>query len=124
MARVVVEVVDASDLTPNHGQGSASPFVEVDLDDQKQRTQTKPKDVNPYWNEKLAFNINDLRDLPNKTIDVTVFNDLKGSHDRDHHKNFLGRVRISGVSVPFSESEANVQRYPLDKRGLFFSCQW
>lgn len=119
MARVVVEVVDASDLTPNHGQGSASPFVEVDLDDQKQRTQTKPKDVNPYWNEKLAFNINDLRDLPNKTIDVTVFNDLKGSHDRGHHKNFLGRVRISGVSVPFSESEANVQRYPLDKRGLF-----
>lgn len=119
MARVVVEVVDASDLAPSHGQGSASPFVEVDLDDQKQRTQTKPEDLSPYWNEKLVFNINDLRDLPNKTIDVTVFNDRKGSHGRDHHKNFLGRVRISGVSVPFSESEANVQRYPLDKRGLF-----
>lgn len=119
MARVVVEVVDASDLTPNHGQGSASPFVEVDLDDQKQRTQTKPKDLNPYWNEKLVFNIKDPRDLPSKTIGVTVFNDRKDSHDRGHHKNFLGRVRISGASVPFAESEANVQRYPLDKRGLF-----
>ncbi|KAA8538670.1 hypothetical protein F0562_028278 [Nyssa sinensis] len=54
-------------------------------------------------------------DLPNKTIDVVVYNDRQGGH----HKNFLGRVKISGVSVPFSESEAVVHRYPLDKRGLF-----
>jgi hypothetical protein len=26
---------------------------------QKQRTQTKQKDLNPYWNEKLVFNVND-----------------------------------------------------------------
>ncbi|KAI4332191.1 hypothetical protein L6164_017121 [Bauhinia variegata] len=115
MNKLVVEVLDASDLMPKDGQGSASPFVEVVFDDQQQRTQTKPKDLNPYWNEKLVFNLNDPRDLPNKTIEVTVYNDRRGSH----HKNFLGRVRISGVSVPVSESEANVQRYPLDKRGLF-----
>ncbi|KAL6991421.1 hypothetical protein U1Q18_009533, partial [Sarracenia purpurea var. burkii] len=36
-----------------------------------------------------------------------------------HHNNFLGRVRISGASLPFSEPEAMVQRYPLDKRDLF-----
>ncbi|KAJ4701198.1 C2 domain-containing protein [Melia azedarach] len=117
MAKLVVEVLDASDLMPKDGQGSASPFVEVEFGGQKQRTQTKPKDLNPYWNEKLVFNINNPRDLPNTTIDVTVFNDWKSGHG--HQKNFLGRVRISGVSLPLSESEANVQRYPLDKRGLF-----
>lgn len=114
MTILVVEVLEASDLMPKDGQGSASPFVEIDFDEQRHRTQTKPKDLNPYWNEKLVFGINNPRDLPNQTIEVTVYNDRHGGH----HKNFLGRVRISGVSVT-SESEASVQRYPLDKRGLF-----
>ncbi|KAF7824998.1 FT-interacting protein 1 [Senna tora] len=113
--KLVVEVLDAYDLMPKDGEGSASPFVEVDFDEQLQRTQTKPKDLNPCWNQKLFFNLDDLRDLPNKTIKVVVYDDQRAGHK----KNFLGRVRISGVSVPFSESEANVQRYPLDKRGLF-----
>ncbi|XP_043713254.1 FT-interacting protein 7-like [Telopea speciosissima] len=113
MTKLVVEVLDASDLMPKDGQGSASPFVEVEFDDQRHRTQTKTKDLNPSWNEKLVFNVSDPRNLPNKIIDIVVYNDRKG------HKNFLGRVRISGVSVPNSESEASIQRYPLDKRGLF-----
>ena len=116
MAKLVVEILDASDLMPKDGQGSASPFVEVDFDrKQPMRTQTKHKDLNPVWNEKLVFDIDNPRDLHNRTIDVVVYNDHKGGH----HKNFLGRVRISGASLPPSESEAAVQRYPLDKRGLF-----
>ncbi|XP_068313383.1 multiple C2 domain and transmembrane region protein 6-like [Pyrus communis] len=113
--KLVVEVHDASDLMPKDGDGFASPFVEVDLEGERQRTQTKPKDLNPYWNEKLVFNINDRSHLPHKTFDVVVYNDRQTGH----HKNFLGRVRISGVSVPFSESQATIQRYPLDKRGVF-----
>lgn len=116
MARLVVEVLDAGDLMPKDGQGSASPFVEVELDDQRQRTQTKIKDLNPSWNEKLVFNINNPKDLANKTIEVIVYNE-KGS--QGHNRNFLGRVRISCLSVPLCESEAMVQRYPLDKRGMF-----
>ncbi|KAL6176592.1 hypothetical protein ACLB2K_053225 [Fragaria x ananassa] len=115
MIKLIVEVHDASDLMPKDGDGFASPFVEVDFDQQRQRTQTKPKDLNPYWNEQLVFNVTNPRDLSNNTIDVVVYNDRKSGH----HKNFLGRVRISGVSVPLSESEATLQRYPLDKRGLF-----
>ncbi|XP_009379435.2 FT-interacting protein 7-like [Pyrus x bretschneideri] len=113
--KLVVEVHDASDLMPKDGDGFASPFVEVDLEGERQRTQTKPKDLNPCWNEKLVFNINDRSHLPRKTFDVVVYNDRQTGH----HKNFLGRVRISGVSVPFSESQATIQRYPLDKRGVF-----
>ncbi|KAG5575907.1 hypothetical protein H5410_056041 [Solanum commersonii] len=115
MAKLIVEVLDASDLMPKDGQGSASPFVEVDFDEQRQRTQTKNKDLNPQWNEKLVFNIKNPRDLENQTISVYVYNDQK----QGHHKNFLGRVKISGAFIPFSDSEALVQRYPLDKRGIF-----
>ncbi|KAK6937994.1 Phosphoribosyltransferase C-terminal [Dillenia turbinata] len=115
MAKLVVEVVDASDLMPKDGQGSASPFVEVEFDGQKQKTKTIHKDLNPSWNENFVFNIINPKDLPSKTIDVVVYNDRKNGH----HNNFLGRVRISGVSVPLSESEATINRYPLDKRGLF-----
>lgn len=117
MAKLVVEVLDACDLMPKDGQGSASPFVEIEFDEQRQRTQTKPKDLNPQWNEKLVFPIDDPRDLPNKTIEVVVYNDRKGGV----HHNFLGRVRLSGASVPPPELAAaqQPQRYPLDKRGLF-----
>lgn len=114
MAKLVVEVLDASDLMPKDGHGSASPFVEVEFEEQRHRTSTKHKDLNPYWDEKLVFNIKNPRDLPNKTIDVFVYNDNKHGH-----KNFLGKVRISGMSVPSSEQESMGQRYPLEKRGPF-----
>ncbi|XP_010535240.1 PREDICTED: FT-interacting protein 1-like [Tarenaya hassleriana] len=111
MSKLVVEVVGATDLKARDGEGSASPFAEVDFDDQRQRTQTRHNDLNPHWNEKLLFHIAHPRHLPDKTIQVVVY---------DHpHRKFLGRVRVSGFSVPLSESEATVQRYPLDKRGLF-----
>ncbi|XP_077248722.1 FT-interacting protein 3-like [Tasmannia lanceolata] len=113
--KLSVEVLDASDLMPKDGNGSANPFVEVDFEGQKHRTQTKTKDLSPVWNEKFSFNVTDPNNLPNQTVDVVVYNDRKGGH----HKNFLGRVRISGISIPLSEFEASVQRFPLDKRGLF-----
>ncbi|OMO53986.1 C2 calcium-dependent membrane targeting [Corchorus capsularis] len=127
MSKLVVEVVDAYDLMPKDGQGSASPFVEVEFDEQRQRTLTKLKDLNPCWNQKLVFHVNNPRELAHKTIDVTVYNDRNAAHAHGHgghHNNFLGRVRISGVSVPLASDDDpafihNVQRYPLDKRGLF-----
>lgn len=117
MSKLVVEVVDAYDLMPKDDQGSSSPFVEIEFDGQRQRTQTKHKDLNPSWHESLVFDISQPGDLEYKTIDVTVYNDREGNHG--HHRNFLGRVKISGASVPSSESGSSVQHYPLDKRGLF-----
>lgn len=115
MAKLIIQVIDAADLMPKDGQGSDNPFVEVDYNGQRQRTQTKTRDLYPVWNETLVFNVDEPRNLPFSTIEVTVYNDRKPSQT----KNFLGRVRISGASVPLSETEASVQRYPLDKRGLF-----
>ncbi|KAK4490045.1 hypothetical protein RD792_000699 [Penstemon davidsonii] len=114
-AKLVIEVLDASDLMPKDGNGSANPFVEVEFEEQRQRTSTKTRDLNPNWNEKLVFNIKNPRNISDQTIEVFVYND----NNHGHHKNFLGKVRISGVTVPFSEQESVIQRYPLDKRGLF-----
>ncbi|KAI9084383.1 hypothetical protein K1719_033725 [Acacia pycnantha] len=118
MYKLVVEVLDASDLMPKDGEGSASPFVEVEFDHHKQRTQTKLKDLNPQWNEKLVFDVDDPRDLPNKTIKVVVYNNNRSRADSAGGVNFLGRVIIKGETVSSSESEAFVQRCPLDKRHL------
>ncbi|KAK9095844.1 hypothetical protein Sjap_021341 [Stephania japonica] len=118
MAKLVVEALDASSLMPKDKHGSASAYVEVDFEGQRHRTQTKANDLCPSWNEKLVFNVSDPRRLPNETIEVAVYNDVQSTVHHHNHKSFLGRVRISGVSVCM-ESEAGIQRYPLEKRGIF-----
>ncbi|KAK1275304.1 hypothetical protein QJS04_geneDACA001886 [Acorus gramineus] len=116
--KLIVQVLDACDLMPKDGKGSSNPFVEVEFDGQRHRTQTKLKDLNPSWNETFTFNVLDPSDLPNKTIDVLVYHD-RGPHSHSHSRAFLGRARISGISISPSESESFAQRYPLDKRGMF-----
>ncbi|CAA7400334.1 unnamed protein product [Spirodela intermedia] len=111
--KLAVEVLDACDLIPKDGQGSASAYVEVEFEGQRHRTQTKVKDLNPTWNETLVFNVADPTELPNRTIEVTVYND--GGAGRK----FLGRVRISGTSIAPSAEDAAASRCPLDKRGIF-----
>ncbi|KAL1533836.1 FT-interacting protein 7-like [Salvia divinorum] len=115
MAKLVVEVLDATDLMPKDGHGSASPFVEVEFEGQRKRTSTKHKSLNPTWNEKLVFNVKNPIALSTQSIEVFVYND----NNQGHHRNFLGKVRISGSSVLSSEDQAAPQSYPLDKRGIF-----
>lgn len=112
--KLVVEVVAAHNLMPKDGEGSSSSFVEVEFENQRQRTQVKMRDLNPVWNEKLVFHVNDVADLPYRTIEVNVFNEKRSNTSR----NFLGRVRISGSNIA-REGEEMAQLYTLDKRSLF-----
>ncbi|XP_051142310.1 FT-interacting protein 3 [Andrographis paniculata] len=112
--KLVVEVVAAHNLMPKDGEGSSSPFVEVEFENQRQRTQVKYRDLNPVWNEKLVFHVNDVADLPYRTIEVNVFNEKRSNNSR----NFLGKVRVSGSSIA-REGEEVPQLYTLDKRSLF-----
>ncbi|KAJ4832297.1 FT-interacting protein 4 [Turnera subulata] len=112
--KLVVEVVAAHNLMPKDGEGSSSPFVEVEFESQRLRTRVKEKDLNPIWNEKLVFDIKDVADLPYRTVEVNVFNERKSSNSR----NFLGKVRVSGSSIA-KEGEEMVQLHTLDKRSLF-----
>ncbi|KAL2488044.1 C2 calcium/lipid-binding plant phosphoribosyltransferase family protein [Forsythia ovata] len=112
--KLVVEVVGAHNLMPKDGEGSSSPFVEVEFENQKQRTQVKYRDLNPVWNDKLVFHVNDVADLPYRTIEVNVFNERRSNSSR----NFLGKVRVSGTGIA-KEGEQMAQLYTLEKRSLF-----
>ncbi|GAV74158.1 C2 domain-containing protein/PRT_C domain-containing protein [Cephalotus follicularis] len=113
--KLVVEVIAAHNLMPKDGEGSSSPFVEVEFENQTFTTQVKYKDLNPVWNEKLVFHIQDVADLPYRTIEVNVFNERRSGSSR----NFLGKVRVSGSSIAKEGEEVIPHLYTLDKRSLF-----
>lgn len=112
--KLVVEIIGAHNLMPKDGEGSSSPFVEVEFEDQRLRTQVKRKDLNPIWNEKLVFHVIDVNELRYKTLEISVFNEKRSPNSR----NFLGKVRVTGSSVG-REGESVVQLYTLEKRSLF-----
>ncbi|CAO1943479.1 unnamed protein product [Urochloa humidicola] len=122
--KLAVEVSDASELAPKDGASSCNPYVEVEFDEQRQRTGTKAGDRNPYWNETLVFEVRDdgsgsrLASLP---VDVSVLHDRRlHDHNAARPHTFLGRVRINAAaSAAASPEQAVLQRYPLEKRGLF-----
>lgn len=93
--KLVVEVVNACDLMPKDGEGSANAFVEVDFANQRSRTRTVHKDLNPVWNQKLCFNLDDPASLRDQIVEVCVYNERKPFLGR----NFLGRVRVHGVNI-------------------------
>ncbi|KAL5983295.1 Multiple C2 and transmembrane domain-containing protein 2 [Asimina triloba] len=112
--KLVVEVVDAHDLMPKDGEGSASPFVEVDFHNQSSRTQTVHKSLNPTWNKKLFFQVDDLKSLHNHSIEVSVYNERRPFPT----SNFLGKVRIHGSNI-VREGEEALQRIPLERKWFF-----
>ncbi|CAM0146539.1 unnamed protein product [Urochloa decumbens] len=125
--KLAVEISDASDLAPKDGSASCNPYVEVEFDEQRQRTATKPGDRNPYWNETLVFDVSSssssssssrLASLP---VDVSVLHDRRlNDHNAARPHTFLGRVRVNAAaSAAPSPDQAVLQRYPLEKRGLF-----
>ncbi|KAG2654925.1 FT-interacting protein 3-like [Panicum virgatum] len=120
--KLVVEVVAAHNLMPKDGQGSSSAYVEVEFDHQKRRTRSRPKELNPVWNERLVFPVADPDDLPYRAIDVGVYNDRAASgaaSARQHGRNFLGKVRVPGAGVPAPGEEVVPQLFTLEKRSLF-----
>ncbi|OMO78741.1 C2 calcium-dependent membrane targeting [Corchorus capsularis] len=109
-----VEVVSAHDLVAKDGQGSSNSFVELHFDNQRFRTTTKEKDLNPVWNESFYFNISDPNNLSNLPLEAYVYN----YHKENNSRTCLGKVRLTGTSfVP--HSDAVVLHYPLEKRSIF-----
>ncbi|XP_010557779.1 PREDICTED: FT-interacting protein 1 [Tarenaya hassleriana] len=116
--KLVVEVVDAQNLMPRDGEGSASPFVEVDFLNQLSRTRTIPKTLHPVWNQTLSFDYDQTRDYSHHSIQVSVYHERRPVPGRS----FLGRVRVS-CSNFVKKGEEVYQRFPLEKKWLFSSAK-
>ncbi|KAL0411320.1 UNVERIFIED_CONTAM: FT-interacting protein 1 [Sesamum latifolium] len=111
---LVVQVVDAHDLMPKDGAGSASPYVEVDFDNQLSRTKTIPRNLNPIWNQKLLFDFDLTKNYHHQHIEVSVYHERRPVPGT----NFLGRVRISCSNI-VRKGDDVYQRFQLETKSLF-----
>ena len=118
--KLIVEVVEAKDLLPKDGQGSASAYVVADFDGQRRRTLTKFRDLNPVWNESLDFIVSDPENMEYEELEIEVYNDKKYSNAtgtaRKNH--FLGRVKLYGTQFAKRGNEGLIY-FPLEKRSVF-----
>lgn len=116
--KLVVEVVDAKDLTPKDGHGTSSPYVVMDYYGQRRRTRTIVRDLNPVWNETLEFS---LAKRPSHQLFTDVL-ELDMYHDKNfgptRRNNFLGRIRLGSDQFVGKGEEALIY-YPLEKKSLF-----
>lgn len=113
--KLIVEVINAKNLMPKDGQGTASAYAIVDFDGQRKRTKTKSRDLNPQWDEKLEFLVLDQESMTSETMEINLYNDKKTTGKRS---TFLGKVKISGSTFVKSGEEVIVY-YPLEKRSVF-----
>ena len=116
--KLVVEIVDAHDLMPRDGEGSASPFVEVDFENQRSRTTTVPNNLNPVWNQKLLFNFDQAKNHHHQTIEVCIYHERRQISSRA----FLGRARIP-CSTVVKKGEEVYQTFQLEKKRFFSSIK-
>ncbi|XP_065024294.1 multiple C2 domain and transmembrane region protein 16-like [Musa acuminata AAA Group] len=117
MARkLVVEVMEAHDLLPKDGMGTSSPYVVVDFDGQRRKTQTVLRNLSPTWNEALEFNVIGPVDDAGEPVEVEVYHDRRVGPSR--RNNFLGRVRIDSRKVVKKGEEA-VESFPVEKKSFF-----
>lgn len=112
--KLVVEVVDAYDLIPKDGQGSATAFVEVDFLNQLSKTLTVSKNLNPVWNQRLVFDFDPKKDISCLFIVVSVYHERRPVKGRI----FLGRVRIPCSNL-VRKGEEVYQRYQLENKWFF-----
>ncbi|KAL1216083.1 Multiple C2 domain and transmembrane region protein 2 [Cardamine amara subsp. amara] len=117
--KLVVHVVDAQNLMPRDGQGSASPFVEVDFLNQLSKTRTVPKSLNPVWNQKLYFDYDQtVLNHHNQHIEVSVYHERRPVSGRS----FLGRVKIPFSNIVYKDDQV-YQSFPLEKKWLLSSVK-
>ncbi|CAN8265762.1 unnamed protein product [Cochlearia groenlandica] len=117
--KLVVHVLDAQNLMPRDGQGSSSPFVEVDFLNQLSKTRTVPKSLSPVWNQKLYFDYDHtLINHHNQHIEVTVYHERRPVPGRS----FLGRVKISFSNIVYKGDQV-YQRFTLEKKSLLSSVK-
>ncbi|KAI5070010.1 hypothetical protein GOP47_0014353 [Adiantum capillus-veneris] len=113
--KLVVEVLHATNLSSKDGEGSASPYVEVEYESQRLRTKAKIKDLNPVWNERLEFTVSDLEFLDDECIDAHVY-----TTRRHGHRASLGRVKVDPNHIKPKGQEKAIG-FPLERGWSIFT---
>ncbi|KAJ8763191.1 hypothetical protein K2173_025576 [Erythroxylum novogranatense] len=118
--KLIVEVVDAHNLSPKDGHGTSSPYVVIDFYGQRKRTHTAIRDINPTWNETLEFNVGKPSNVFHDTLELDVYHDKNyGPTGRHNH---LGRIRLSSTQFVKKGEEALIY-YTLEKKYLLSFIQ-
>ncbi|KAG0463466.1 hypothetical protein HPP92_018976 [Vanilla planifolia] len=114
--KLFVEVLEARDLLPKDGTGRSSPYVVVDFDGQRRRTQTVCRNLNPVWNEVLEFDVTADAQIAGELLEADVLHDRRVRPSR--RNNFLGRVRLDSRHFVRKGEEALIH-FPLEKKNFF-----
>ncbi|KAM1242421.1 hypothetical protein ACFX2G_034774 [Malus domestica] len=88
----IVEVCNAWNLMPKDGQGTTCPYAIVDFDGQRRRTKTKQRDLNPEWDRKLEFLVNDNESMATKIIEINI---MQPTCDLRLHGKRNGDLRVT-----------------------------
>ncbi|KAL0965281.1 hypothetical protein UPYG_G00279220 [Umbra pygmaea] len=102
---VQVKVLRAEGLMAADVTGKSDPFCVLELNNDRLRTHTVYKNLNPDWNKVFTFNVKDIHSI----LEVTVFDE-----DRDRSADFLGKVAIPLLSIKNGERKG----YMLKNKGL------
>lgn len=93
---VQVKVMRAEGLMAADVTGKSDPFCVLELNNDRLRTHTVYKNLNPEWNKVFTFNVKDIHSV----LEVTVFDE-----DRDRSADFLGKVAIPLLQVRNGEQK-------------------
>lgn len=116
LRKLIVEVVEAKNLLPKDGHGTSSPYVVIDFDGQRRRTQTVHRNLHPEWKEVLEFRVDGSADVAAETLEIDVLHDKRvGPSGRN---NFLGRVRLNSLHYVRKGEEA-LMYFPLEKKSFW-----
>ncbi|XP_046999743.1 intersectin-1 [Schistocerca americana] len=102
--RVLVVVVEGSELKPSSSSGKCEAFCEVSMGSQEHRTPVVASTTNPRWNASMQFLVKDLKE---DVLCITVF-------DRGHFcpNEFLGRTEVRVADIL---QETQYSRGPISK---------
>ncbi|XP_042189533.1 intersectin-2 [Callorhinchus milii] len=111
IGRLLVSIIEATELKPCRSNGKSNPFCEVSMGSQCYTTRTLSDTLNPKWNFNCQFFI---KDLYQDVLCITVF-----ERDQFSPDDFLGRTEIPVATIK-KEQEG---RGPSTKRLLLHEVQ-
>ncbi|KAL6583938.1 hypothetical protein OROMI_003227 [Orobanche minor] len=114
--KLIVEVIEARNLLPKDGRGSSSPYVVAEFDGERIETSTVEKNLDPRWDEALAFIVTDPKNMESEVLNIEVFTGKMFSNGEKNK--FLGRVKLYGCEF-FERGKEVLVYHSLERKSVF-----